>query len=280
MQTVNAKDLPKLAQDNDYKFIRLSDQSGNIIVPWNGPTTKIEKRITEIQKRISHLPAGIYQVTFKNRNGKSYPEFPYFINIGNVSMNENSQAPIIIHQSPANTGGEPVRGWNDALKDKETIATQNAQIQLLEQRLKALEENAPAEEEEEEEEETMSQGNAILTGLREIVPQFLPLADTWRELQLKKMELEERRLMLAEKGINTYTPPQSNQQPPRMRKQTPFRPLPEISDENRVESYLTYLEKLPDAIFEKELQFISENSPELYNIVVTEFYSKSNEDQQ
>lgn len=114
--------------------------------------------------------------------------------------------------------------------------------------------------------------NAAPTGIdkaagfmKEILPQFLPIADKYFELAEKKLQLQALALS------------QRSQQPAQPRKKHPFRPFPNPETETeRTQQYLTWLESVPDNVFKMEIITAKTQAPELYTILEQEFNTTNN----
>ena len=263
------ENLERIAADNDFKLAKLIDRNGVQLVPYNSPKVTFKDKLKQIQKRLKAVPEGIYTVVFKNGPGAAYGEHLYTIKIGNPVLNENAGQPgqtVIYQQQPQ----ESVRGWNEALTDKQLIAELKAKVAALEAEKKQLSD----ELESEPDPENMSEGaGGFWTGMEKVLPTFMPMLEEGINLLKGKQDLERRRLDLAEKGINTYQPAQQQatqqQQPQREQRLRPvamFRPAP-TPDSPNWPAYLNYLERISDEAYAAEIQFLNETAPEICTLV-------------
>ena len=135
-----------------------------------------------------------------------------------------------------------------------------AEFQLAEAKLKI----GQYEAEDMADEDTMAEEtpNKLQGFLKDILPQFLPLADRYFELADKKLALQVM---------------QMNKQQPAERKKIvhPFRPLPDINDREKIDRYMNWLEKVPEHIFNSEVKFCEQNAPGLADAIKNNFLEET-----
>lgn len=263
MEKINTGDIDALINRQDYKHAGLYDASGKTLVALNTNKVPLADKVKQIKKRLSGLPDGFYTLRCQHNIGKKYPAFDYVVQIGNLS-----EAPVMITpqantQQPAHT--EQVRGWSEALADKEKIAKLEAEVT----RLKHIETYLEEEEEAEEKEENDEEGDGLSETAKvakELVPQFLPLAEKYFEQRDRQLSLEERKLAIREKELEL----QAARKPvsidkSNLKSKHPFRPVPSVNDP-KIEDYVNWLKGQPDDIFNAEFDYLKTANEEVFNV--------------
>ena len=245
------QDLAGIISAMDYKHVSLKDSTGKVLVPYNPLKEPIGERLKKVLKRLQNGAPGLYIVSFRNNYGKKFPEFDYQIQTGET-LSAAPQPVIIQHPAAAS---EPVRGWNDALSDKQRIAQLEAENARLLEKIALAE--AEEEEEEEEEETPMQEPASFGKSLAEILPQFLPVLDQYFQEKAKDREIE----LLKIKAMLNQRPAQ----PLILRKQR-FSQIPEPGTPE-FEEYINYLHSLPDETLEKEINRAAKLRPELTDLI-------------
>lgn len=245
-------------------FFYLTDIAGTTRHVQIGNKTGLNKKIEEAIQTISALNENVFKIVFmKSTSGKDKAEYLYYLTKTpqtNTQPLSNNQPQTII-----NTPFEPARSMSEALKDAREVAELRSENKRLNEELNRLtiqlDELKSLKEEKPLEEGALSLG-ALGNFAKEILPQFLPLADRYFELAEKKIALQAMQLNAGPKQV-----PQQQ----RPKKQHPFRPIWNLTDTEKTEKYLTWLESIPQQIFDQELNFLQTNYPDLCNLVKETF---------
>lgn len=262
MEKLNTADIDSLINRQDYKHAGLYDQTGKTLVALNSNKVPLADKVKQIKKRLSGLPDGFYTLRCQHNIGKKYPAFDYVVQIGNLS-----EAPVMITPQANTQQAQPVeqvRGWDQALKDKEELAELRAEVA----RLKHIETSLQEEEDEEEEEEETDDDGLSETAkvAKELVPQFLPLAEKWFEQRDRQISLKERELAIRERelelGIGKKPVPVNGSN---LKPVHPFRPVPAVGDPN-IEKYVNWLKDQPDEVFNAEFDYLKANNTPVFEV--------------
>lgn len=266
METINPKDLEAIALKHDYKHAGLYDAAGRCIAGMNNHKTPLQSKINQIRKRLDAQPDGFYTIRFQHTLGKIYPVFDYITQVGEAKGPAQVITPQIV--APLSQNAEPVRGWEEALKDKQSLATLEAENKRLQDELarhKSALAEIEEEEEEEESEEEETQAPQMMekakTFLSETIPQLLPVIDKHYELRARALDLKEKELELEKLKLQNGAARKAG---PNLRSVHPWRPVPSPEDTDRWAQYIAWLNNVSDTIFTAEITYIELNRPDIW----------------
>jgi len=236
---ITSEQIDQVVNDGQFKYIKLTGSDNKEFGGWNKTPADLQKKITSIKNHIKNLPSGQYFISFRINPGKD--EWKYILTKGDNTLNQNSAMPMIIHQGSQLEKFQTLEEWK----------SQESRIKELEKELELLKmQNAFKEQMNEKPEE-----NPIQSFTSSVLPQFVPLFDRFMALQEKKLELSEKR------PVRQSMPPQPQPKP--------FRPAPS-PDSELWESYLDYLDAMPDLRYQRELMWLKVKQPEVYQFVINE----------
>jgi len=250
-------------------YFYLTDVNGETRHVQIGAKKDLDKKIAEAVQTISSLQDQIFKIIFlKSTSGTDKAEYCYYLSKTPQGANNTTQPQTII-----NTPFEPARSMSEALKDANEMATLRADNKRLQDevnRLTAecseLRAEALAEDEEKELAAAPTGIDKAAGFMKDILPQFLPIAD-------KYFELAEKKLQLQAMALNQ----RPQQQQPQQKRRHPFRPFPNPDTEpQKVQDYLTWLENAPDNVFKNEIETAKTQAPNLYEILKQEFNNSNN----
>ncbi len=161
---------------------------------------------------------------------------------------------------------EPARSLGEAVKDaRELAALQSENKRLNEEitrlRLDLEDREAEADEKALKAVELAEKPADKISGfLKEILPSFLPLAE-------KYLDIKQMQAVTAANALNKPAP----QTPARAPMRHPFRPLPNINDKAKIQSYFNFVENLPEHLFNREVTYLQNNAPGLAQAVIEKF---------
>ena len=208
MKIYQIKDLRKIQQEQQYKYVGLFDYNGAQIIPFNPNRVTNETRLREIETRLisQGLPDGYYIVKCKNSTGKSVKTDDYTFYKGEKLGEIAPPAPVVV-QAPAPTAGPEVLTYEGALKlqvELERLKLENSSLKQQIDDLKS--ELSEIETLGEENKETAGMWDNAKSFLSELVSVGAPLLD-------KHFELREKSLALKALEIQSKAPaPRPNQQ--------------------------------------------------------------------
>jgi len=263
--TITPDQIASTCKKHVCHYFYLTDVNGTTRHVQIGAKKDLDKKIAEAVQTISSLQDQVFRIVFlKSTSGTDKAEYCYYLSKTPQSANAPAQQP----QTIINTPFEPARSMSEALKDAHEMATLRADNKRLQDevnRLTAecgeLRAEAMAEEESKELAAAPNGIDKAAGFMKEILPQFLPIADKYFELAEKKLQLQALAL--------SQRPQQPAQQP---RKKHPFRPFPNPETETeRTQQYLTWLESVPDNVFKMEIIAAKTQAPALYTILEQEF---------
>ena len=250
MNTIKPQDIEKTIRDFQYKYIELMAADGRKLAHYNPTPAKLGAKVKDIKDLLSKQPDGLYYINFKISPKGDIFQFMY--NKGNVSMNEASQAPVIINQAaPANL--EKFQTLQEWKRQEQEISELKQKIALLEmqQNLSASDSDSESEAEPEK---------SGLVGFAEnVMPMFMPIIDKY--------------LSLKEKEIN-ISAQKSNR--PMLRKVVKFRPVPNLQDANFA-AYEAYFNKLSDQSAAMEMEYLETNNKEIFEYLNRKYYEAPDE---
>jgi len=267
LETITIDQLEQTCKNVGCKYVQMDDLQGKKIVGVPAGAITLKQKFNEIETYLKNNPKEpFFVVTFtKSKKGKNYKEYKYYLSNAQTSSTPMSAAPVYNYNLPFDAD----RITKQNLEDGNTIAQLRAdlkftQFQLDECKAKLAEyENAVAEDEETLAEE---KPNALIGFAKDVLPQFMPLAEKYFELAEKKLALQA--MALQNKSTKTVVT------------RHPFRPLPTLQEVEKLNSYMDWLEKCDDAMYNRELEFVKVNRPEIYETITTAFNAdNTNEDE-
>jgi len=228
-----------------------------------GRKQDLQTKIAETVQTINGLPDNMFVITFiKSSNGKNPAQYPYYLS--KTPAPQTLSAPGA-PQTIINTPFEPARSMEQALTDGRKIAELTADNKRLQDELarigaelENLKNETLAEEEEKELAETPTNVDKLGGFLKDILPQFMPLADKYFEIQDKKLALQAMALNKPTAQIQTPAPARH-----------PFRPWWNPEETEKTIKYFEWLQSLPDAMYYKEMAQCAENAPGLHAAILT-----------
>lgn len=257
--------------EKGYKSFSLADNDGNGILPMNQSTVSPLNKTKEIINRFKTLPDGLYVLTCSHTFARNYKKDSYILKKGNQNLSELKPIQINVpeQKNKSEKMAENLLSIDEAFKNIKENATLTAENEVLRTRVKDLEVKL-SELENEFDEKEMSEGeepNKVGHWLQTIMPTLSPLADEFFKMQNRKISLEEKKL-------NYRNPVQK----PLRKSQQKKMQYPDINNEQELNSFFDYLEKLSDSDFEKVLVYISTDNPDLHELIFTEFYGDEPEE--
>lgn len=263
MEKIKSGDIGSLIERQDYKHAGLYDAAGKCLVALNSNKVPLAQKVEQIKKRLSGLPEGFYTLRCQHNIGKKYPAFDYIIQIGNLSETPVMLSPTANTQQPIT---EQVRGWDQALKDKEELATLRAEVQRLKHIENSLQEEEEEEEEEEEDDADAEQSPLAQAGTmaEKILPQVAPFFEKYFEQRDRQLNLQEREMALREAGGGTAGT-ERKAVTGNFKPRHPWRPVPQVQDPKFVE-YCNWLQEQPDENFDNEFAYLEQTHPEQFAV--------------
>jgi len=178
IEQIKPDDLPSIAKSNNYKFVRMEDAAGRVLVYQNATGDKcLTDKLKEIKQRFTVVPAdAVYYVIFKNKtNGEDWA-YKYVkgnpVQIQQVQMQEPRNIDYNILSSKDAEIAD-LRGQLDRLKLQMIYEND---LNNLRQEVKQL--SQPQE----------PQKSAILGFAENVLPQFMPLLTEY--LEIRKLEAQ------------------------------------------------------------------------------------------
>jgi len=201
------KDIKKIKREQDYKFLGLFDQNDDAIIKFNSNKSTVDKRLTEIEKRLlsEGLPDGYYKIKAKNTGGKDVVPDNYMVLKGKElpmldehEVQKNGTVTILT-QPATDASRDHLLTYDNALKLEIQVAKLEMENTLLTNVNNALEDKVA----ELEKSETLSENpNSTLMNngmqfLENLVEMAAPLWDKHLDLKektlgLRAMELKHR----------------------------------------------------------------------------------------
>jgi len=238
---ISPEQIEQVIQDGQFKYIKLTGADLKEYGGWNKTPAELKKKISSVRDHIAKLPAGNYFLHFKiNPRGD---EWKYLYIKESLSQNGSPAAPVII-QAPGSQ-----------LEKFQTIdewKRQELRIKDLEKELELLKfRNEMRDQLNEKPAENPIQGFAA-----NILPQFVPLFDRYMDLQEKKVQRDMITKQIAEAPA----------QAPINMEVRKFRPAP-APGSDLWESYLDYLDQINDLQFSREILYLKNKQPDIYQAV-------------
>jgi hypothetical protein len=240
IDTIKTDDLQNVAKANAYKYIRMEDAGGRVLVYQNATGDKLmNEKIKEIQRRAQVVPGdAVYYVIFKNRATGEDWAYKYVkgnpVTITHVAPMQERAA--VDYSALENKNAEIARLQNEIDRMKLQMIYEN-DLNNLRNEIKTMSEQKPPEK------------NAILGFAETILPQFMPLLTEY--LEIKKIEAQA-------KANGT---PQPRRQP-----LAPAPRLPLIGTPQFIE-FCNRLSNLSDEQLDIELAKIEQTNPTYANSV-------------
>jgi len=247
---ITSEQIDQVVNDGQFRYIKLTGTDGKEFGGWNKTPADLAKKIQSIRNHIKNLPTGQYFINFRINPGKD--EWKYLLTKGESNLSQGTPQPMIIHHQGSQL---------EKFQTLEEWKAQEMRIKELEKELELLKmQNSFKEQLNEKPEENPIQGFTT-----SILPQFMPLFDRYMKHQEDKLALTQQRYKLRE------SMPQSQRKP--------FRPAPAPEDP-LWESYIEYLDNLPDLRYQRELMWLKAKQPDVYQYVVQETQEEETDETQ
>lgn len=248
---ITPNEINEMMQQYGCNYFCVENPNTKKIIRTYGKKQDKDNCIADIAQTISNLPnIAYFPITLKKSHSKESEEFKAKLTHQKTALSAGSG--VVNNYSPF----EEARTIGKALEDGNLIASLKSEILYLKDKIDALnKENAELMEEE----ETLAdeKPNAMIGFFKDVMPQFMPLAEKYFEIADKKLALE---------AMKINNQPKLSQQP-----KHPFRPLPDVNDRAMVEKYFQFLEKIPEHIFNQEVKFLEKNAAGLHAVVIEKF---------
>lgn len=179
IDTLKIDDLQNVAKANAYKYVRMEDAGGRVLVYQNATGDKLlNEKIKEIQRRAQVIPGdAVYYVIFKNRATGEDWAYKYIkgnpVTITHVAPMQERAA--IDYNALENKNAEIARLQNEIDRMKLQMIYEN-DLNNLRNEIKTMNEQKPPEK------------NPILGFAETILPQFMPLLTEY--LEVRKLEAQ------------------------------------------------------------------------------------------
>lgn len=267
--TITAEQIAQTCQKHACKYFYVTDQTGTTKYVNRAAPSKQAEKIAETITTINSVPDQVFKIYFAKGTGKGAgAEYCYYL----VKTNAPTMGEKPGQMTVVNTPFEPARSMSEALKDANELATLRAECKRLNEEIERLRRELAAIEEDKEEEKELKEASAAGTNvdkiagfMKEILPQFMPLADRYFEIADKKLALQAIALQ--------------NKTELRQRKHVhPFRPVPTANDRVKFGNYCNWLEKVPENIYNAELEYLQKTAPETYAAIIQEFSQNETEE--
>jgi uncharacterized protein YlbG (UPF0298 family) len=233
----------------------------------NHPTsTSLQQQVDEILDYLKKNPQDKF-FTLCCFNSRKPNQIKHYFTLTNTPTGTMSTPAIYNYNTPFD---------NDRITTRELatgneIAQLKADLKLMEFQLaEAKLKIGQYEAEDLADEETIAEETpSKLQGfLKDILPQFLPLADRYFELADKKLALQVMQMNKTQMSEHN-----ANCRCEKCVKKIvhPFRPLPDVNDRAKIDRYMNWLEKVPEHIFNSEVKFCEQNAPGLAELIKNNF---------
>ena len=227
----------------------------------NNTKKDFTNNLNELLKTIKGSNAELFLIEFSS-NGTAKAAKNCFHLIKETTPGLAAAAPVNYNYQAL----EPARSLGEAVKDARDLAEMKSENKRLQDEIARLKLEAQEADDEADEKAAAAvelaekPADKISGYLKEILPSFLPLAEKY--LEIKAMQ--------AQTAANALSRP-APQAPGRAPMRHPFRPLPNISDNAKIQSYFNFVEKLPEHLFNREVQYLQANAPGLAQAVIEKF---------
>ena len=260
--TITPSEIEATCLKHACKFFSVEDLNSRKLVS-NNKGNDIAGHVNLTIQRINAVPENTFKLTIISAlKGTNKATFNYYLQ--KAANAPQVQQPTIIHN-----GTDPARSLSEAVKDARELATLTSEKLRLEDeiaRIKADYSALVAEQEQDELkslEETSAEPQMVdkIGGfLKDILPSFMPLAEKYLEIRQQQVNNETMKVQRS------------------ARPKHPFRPLPQIGEIEKIEAYLSWLDRVPEHIFNKEIEVLEISAPDLCAIVKDTFiYNEENE---
>lgn len=206
MQTYTLKEIKAIAKEQGYSFACLFNNEGDKIVNFNNTKQNILDKLIEIEKKLNSkiISDGVYFVGLANKLGKGQHIDKLAVLKGSNLAQGNQQGTVIIQQAqPA----ESILSYAAALDYQKQISSLEYDNKFLKQQNDLLQKKINELESELKEVETLSESSENKGGLTDLIKDSggilkglaeaaLPALDRYFDIQQKRIELEEKKLML------------------------------------------------------------------------------------
>lgn len=179
IDNIKIDDLQNVAKANAYKYVRMEDAGGRVLVYQNATGDKLlNEKIKEIQRRSQVIPGdAVYYIIFKNRSTGEDWAYKYIkgnpVTVTHVApMQERAS---IDYNALENKNVEIARLQNEIERMKLQMIYEN-DLNNLRNEIKTMSEQQPPEK------------NPILGFAETILPQFMPLLTEY--LEVRKLEAQ------------------------------------------------------------------------------------------
>lgn len=286
----------------DPKHVKLTDQEGDTIVPFNTNVNKISltDNIKKIQKKLATGADGVYIIIAQPHMGKNVKRYQFLFGKGAYSLSENIPSPTPPTARERNESAlsvdkalenveksarsaseaeylkrENVKLEKEITELKEKLSDKEAEIKSLESKVKDLQDaNDELNESLEEEDEEENKAPWWMSGLQELAPQITPVLDRFFDIQEKKLKLEETKF-LSQNGQNIHGAKRSIPVNNGSRTQRRAFPRPGEPEWDQV---VNDLSQLSDGELEASLEKIQANvDARIYNALYNELYADDGE---
>jgi hypothetical protein len=277
-------EIEEIIAEQKYKYCRLTDLAGEVLVPYNSIKKPLKGKLEEIKTRIKRLPPGVYCIMCNVTYGTHAKADKYYLGIGKYDPTALNDAPVLIEKKETlrerNTSPDKLLSIEQALDNMRELA----ELKAENARLKAENENLKAEilqlEEDYEDGEEDSLGettNGLASMFKDLLPVVEPLADRYFKLEEQKLNFQQAKF-LSQNGYELPNFKKKNgatQQvngAPKKEKQLPEAGTPEF------ENFIAELCNLSDSDFENAMKQLEENTPqEYYSAICERVYDESEE---
>lgn len=229
------------------------------------PSTKLEQQVDEILDYLKKNPQDKF-FTLCCFNSRKPNQIKHYSTLTNTPIGTMSAPAIYNYNTPFDndriTTRELATG-NEIAQLKADLKLMEFQLSEAKLRIGQYEAEDMADDDDTLAEETP---NKLQGFLKDILPQFLPLADRYFELADKKLALQVMQM--------NKTQPVAEQK----KIVHPFRPLPDVNDRAKIDKYMNWLEKVPEHIFNSEIKFCNENAPGLAQMIKNNFLEETQDE--
>jgi len=253
----------------DYKSISLKNQNNKNLVAYNIGGKPIEPKFKEIETKLKNSPPGVYYLHCQQNYGsKSEPDIKAIKN-GNPENLSEQNAVIHYLPNPINKQVEDnFLSRDEAYKNMQEITRLTIENEILKQKVSDLETEL-------EKEEPLNEGGAVKNWLSEIIPTVAPILDSYFTTKNREIDLKE-------KALFQQQPQQQQRQQQRQRQTTKntHRMWPDVNDTKELDNFLNDMEDLTEEQFNQVLEMTKTEAPELHNIILNEFVTTDEENEE
>ena len=264
---------------NGYKSFTLLDSDGNKIIPYNKPEVTPLAKAKEILTRFKTLPDGNYQLIAQYSFSRTTKPDLFYLTKGNAPVTMSEPMPMPMKPTKKEKEVENVMSIETALSNIKENAVLTAENAVLKEKVKQLEIRVAELESELESEPEMSEGeqqpDKVGHWINTIMPVLSPLADQYFQTKNRQLDIEQQKL------VQKYQAPTARPKIVRYPKnENELGMYPNINNESEVNSYFDYLETLSDEQFQRVMEQMSADVPQLYEMVCDEFFPEDESEEQ